>query len=157
MGVTKVQFRKLRRTAVDPRRGTPHSAGIDLATDKSFGIKCGERLIITTGLTAKLPKGTYGKLEPRSGLAAKFGIDPAAWFLDGCGEPVLAGVIDCDYRGELKIVLVNTGSKYAAFKAGEYVAQMIVRDYVDAEIEMVFGHEFDETDRGDGGFGSTDK
>ena len=155
MGIEKVQFRKLRRTAVTPRKGTLWSAGIDLATDKAFGIGPGERLLVTTGLAVMLPKDTYGKLEPRSGLAAKFGIDPASWFLDAGGKPVLAGIIDADYRGEIKIVLVNTGDKYAMFKAGECVAQMIVHTFVNAQIEMV-QDDFEETDRGDGGFGHTD-
>ena len=153
MGIETIEFTEVSDGATRPRRGTENSAGIDLAANKPFGIAPGQRWLVSTGLAVKLPRGTYGKLEPRSGLAAKFGIDPVSWFLEDTEKSVLAGVVDCDYRGELKIVLRNTGDKYAMFKAGEFIAQMIVRDYVEAEVAMV--STLSESTR-DGGFGHTD-
>ena len=99
--------------------------------------------MVPTGLAAEIPPGFYGRVAPRSGLAVKHGID------------VLAGVIDADYRGELKVPLINLGQQTVSFDAGERIAQLIIVPVVQAQFEIV--DEFVASDRGEGGFGSTGK
>jgi len=138
--------------ATEPRRGTAGSAGYDLYSTEEFELQSGERRLIKTGVGVILPKGTYGRIAPRSSLAYKMGID------------VLAGVIDRDYREPIGVILYNTSKETQRFKRGERIAQLIIeRCYLSNEVESEFldkenAKACDEwnTDR-EGGFGSTGK
>ena len=99
--------------------------------------------MIKTDLAIKVPSGTYGRIAPRSGLALKHGID------------VGAGVIDQDYRGNVKIILFNHGDSDYAIEQGERIAQLILEKIEIVELQEV--QDFISTERGERGFGSTDK
>lgn len=102
-----------------------------------------ERAMIPTGLHIALPDGTEAQIRPRSGLAAKFGISVL-------NSP---GTIDADYRGEIKVILVNLSNEPFVVNPGERIAQMVVARYEKVEWDQV--EVLDQTDRGEGGFGST--
>lgn len=140
MATFKVQ--KLVPNAVIPTRGTSGAAGYDLYSTDGFIIMPGHRVVIPTGLAIQLPAGTYGRIAPRSGLAVKHGVD------------VLAGVVDPDYTGELKVVLVNTDLRRAfMIRPGYRIAQLILENYTVAEVEET--PYVEQTERGQEGFGST--
>ena len=140
MATLKVQ--KLVPNAVIPTRGSIGAAGYDLYSTDGFIIMPGHRVVIPTGVAVELPAGTYGRIAPRSGLAVKHGVD------------VLAGVVDPDYTGELKVVLVNTDLRRAfMIRPGYRIAQLILENYTVAEVEET--PYIEETERGDCGFGST--
>ncbi len=137
-----LKVKKLVPNAVVPTRATPGSAGYDLYSTDGFIIMPGHRVVIPTGFALELPEGTYGRIAPRSGLAVKHGVD------------VLAGVVDRDYTGELKVVLVNTDLRRAfMIRPGYRIAQLILENYTVAEVEEV--PYIEETERADAGFGST--
>jgi len=138
-----IKIKLLSSTASVPSRGSKGSAGLDLACDHDFTLQPNERRLINTGIAITLPAGSWGEIKPRSGLAVKYGVD------------VMAGVIDQDYIGEVKVLLVNTGNRPLKCKAGERIAQMVVQNYISPNIIVV--PELVETDRGGEGFGSTDK
>lgn len=119
------------------------SAGCDLASTEYYLLKPGERKLFKTGLYMSITAGLYGRIAPRSGLAYKHGID------------VLAGVIDEDYRGEIGVILINFGQEEKTINVGDKIAQLIFEYYTRCEFEVV--NELDDTTRGTGGFGSTDK
>jgi dUTP pyrophosphatase len=120
---------------MDLRAAVDNSAPVTLAP--------GERAMIPTGLTIALPSGYEAQVRPRSGLAAKHGITCL-------NSP---GTIDADYRGEVKVILINLGQAPFVIKRGERIAQMIIAPVTRAELTVVT--ELDETMRGAGGFGST--
>lgn len=109
-----VKFKRLDPRATLPHRGSPYAAGLDLFSLESFEIKPNHRRKIKTGLAVQIPSGFYGRIAPRSGLAAAFGID------------VLGGVIDSDYRGEIVCVLINHGSESLLIGKGMRIAQLII-------------------------------
>ena len=123
-----------------PKRSSEEAAGLDLYASKDQTIKPGTRALVDTGIQIKLPSGTYGRIAPRSGMSVK-GID------------VSAGVIDRDYRGEVKVLLHNHGSTALEVKPGDRIAQLIVERIAMVDIEEV--ENLDATERGDKGFGST--
>ena len=129
-----------------PNYQTDDSAGADLcaAVDNAIVLGPGERAMIPTGLTIALPRGTEAQVRPRSGLAVKFGVTVI-------NAP---GTVDADYRGEIKVGLVNLGSEDFTIERGMRIAQMVIAPYIRAS----FGEtqdELPETLRGTGGFGST--
>lgn len=128
-----------------PAYATVQSAGMDIRAnlDSDIIIKPLERVIIPTGLFIALEAGTEAQIRPRSGLAAKNGITVL-------NTP---GTIDADYRGEIKVILVNLSNDEFIVKDGERVAQMIIAKYETIVFNEV--ESLDETDRGQGGFGST--
>jgi dUTP pyrophosphatase len=128
--------------AKTPTRGTPGACGLDLYSVGETELGHGDRALVPTGISVKLPPGTYGRIAPRSGLALKYGID------------IMAGVIDEDYRGEIMVLMINFGTESFKIKAGDRIAQFIVEKYLNCPIVTV--SSLDETDRGSGGFGSTD-
>lgn len=137
-----LNVKRLVPNAVLPARGTPGAAGYDLYSTDGFIIMPGHRVVVTTGVAVELPSGTYGRIAPRSGLAVKHGID------------VLAGVVDPDYTGEIKVVLVNTDLRRAfMIRPGYRIAQLILENYTSADVVEV--PYVPETHRGDDGFGST--
>ncbi|MDP3738466.1 MAG: dUTP diphosphatase [Hyphomonadaceae bacterium] len=130
-----------------PAYETADAAGMDLraavADDSSVTLKPGERAMIPTGLTIALPAGYEAQVRPRSGLAAKHGVTCL-------NSP---GTIDADYRGEVKVILINLGQEPFVVKRGERIAQMIIAPVTRAELKVVT--QLDDTKRGAGGFGST--
>jgi dUTP pyrophosphatase len=136
-----VKVRRLHPAAKLPERGSDLSAGADLSCLEAFTLEPGERKAVPTGLVVEIPPGWYGRVAPRSGLAGRHGID------------VLGGVVDCDFRGEILVLVVNHGDAPVSFNAGERVAQLIIERA--AICDFVLAEELSETARGDGGFGST--
>jgi dUTP pyrophosphatase len=134
-------IKKLVTHAVAPMRATEGSAGYDLSSAVDAVIPPNGRLAVSTGISIGLPEGTYGRVAPRSGLAFKYGID------------VFAGVIDADYRGEVKVILYNSGDQHFFIKAGDRIAQLILEVIKIPDVAVVL--EIDDTSRGTGGFGST--
>ena len=124
-----------------PTRGSAGAAGYDLSSTESVCVYPGKRVLISTGIAVKLPQGVYGRVAPRSGLAVKNGIQ------------VGAGVIDADYRGEVKVLLFNHGDMQFNVNVGDRIAQLICEKYEAPEVTLVTS--LDETNRGEGGFGST--
>lgn len=130
-----------------PSYSTPLSAGMDLRADISGPVVIGplERVLIPTGLRIELPQGFEAQVRPRSGLAAKYGITVL-------NAP---GTVDADYRGEIKVILINLSSQEFTVEPGERIAQMVVARHETVEWEEVA--ELEESSRGEGGFGSTGK
>lgn len=128
-----------------PFYATSNSAGMDLKANITVPITLGplERAIVPTGLYIALPEGTEAQIRPRSGLAAKHGITVL-------NTP---GTIDADYRGEIKVILVNLSNEPFTINGGERIAQMVVARYEHVEWDVVSA--LDATERGAGGFGST--
>lgn len=130
-----------------PQYETIHSAGVDIRADieESLTVMPLERVMVPTGLFVEIPSGYEIQVRPRSGLAAKHGITVL-------NSP---GTIDADYRGEIKIILVNLSSTPYILNPEERVAQLVLAQY--EQIEWETAHELSETERGTGGFGSTGK
>lgn len=128
-----------------PAYATGKSAGMDLKANIDEPVTLGplDRALIPTGLFIALPDGTEAQVRPRSGLAAKFGISVL-------NAP---GTIDADYRGEVKVILVNLSNEPFVVNPGERVAQMVVARYEKVDWDEV--EVLDDTERGEGGFGST--
>lgn len=130
-----------------PSFETAMSAGMDLRADleEVIVLRPGERKLIGTGLYLALEAGYEAQIRPRSGLAYKHGITVL-------NSP---GTIDADYRGEIKVLLINHGAESFEIQHGERIAQMVIAKYERVEFELV--DTLDETERGAGGFGSTGK
>jgi len=128
-----------------PEYATQFSAGLDLRANLSADIVLEplQRTLIPTGIFIELPEGYEAQIRPRSGLAVKHGISVL-------NSP---GTIDSDYRGEIKVILVNLSKENFVLKNNERVAQMVVSKYQKIEWESV--DSFSQTERGDGGFGHT--
>lgn len=159
---TRIPTQLLTEKATLPTRGSALAAGSDLYADLStvdketdknpsqvgwdadenlvVVLRPGERRLIKTGVALQIPEQYYGRIAPRSGLAYKHGID------------VMAGVIDSDYRGEIGVILINHGDIPFVVNHGDRVAQMIFTPYVRGYFEQ---SALADTDRADGGFGST--
>ena len=128
-----------------PEYATALSAGLDLKANITEPVTLNplERVLVPTGLFIALPEGTEAQVRPRSGLAAKHGITVL-------NSP---GTIDADYRGEIKVILVNLSNEPFVINPGERIAQMVVARFERAQWVEV--QELDSTERGEGGFGST--
>ena len=128
-----------------PEYATPQSAGMDLRAniDNQIVLKPMQRMLIPTGLYMALPAGYEAQVRPRSGLALKHGITVL-------NTP---GTIDADYRGEVKVLLINFSDTDFVINDGERIAQMVIAKHENAELIEV--DELDETERGDGGYGHT--
>ena len=130
-----------------PRHETDFSAGVDLRADveESVVLAPMERKLIGTGLKIALPNGYEAQVRPRSGLAYKHGITVL-------NSP---GTIDADYRGEIKVLLINLGTEVFTIQRGDRIAQMVVAPY--QKIKLIETDNLEETNRGEGGYGSTGK
>lgn len=143
------KIKKLVQHALTPYKAHSSDAGFDLfaclatSVGSSSFIAPGDRVLISTGLEIAVPEGYYGRVAPRSGLATK-GID------------IGAGVVDSSYRGELKILVINNGKTTFEVKHGLKIAQLILEKISTIDKVTVVA-SLDETERGEGGFGSTDK
>lgn len=143
-----LKIKKVRENAKIPQRATSGSAGLDLcaAIDEPIILKQGGTALIPTGIAIALPSSEYGAFVfPRSGLAVKHGI----------GLLNSVGVIDSDYRGEIMVGVINQIDKEYTVQPGERIAQMVIMPVSTMPVEEV--GELDETERADGGFGSTGK
>ncbi|MDU1904400.1 MAG: dUTP diphosphatase [Dysgonomonas sp.] len=130
-----------------PEYATEYSAGLDLRAniDADVTVLPLERVLIPTGLYIELPKGYEAQIRPRSGLALKHGISVL-------NSP---GTIDADYRGEIRVILVNLSKEAFVIKNGERICQMVIAQHAQVEWDEV--DFIDETERGAGGFGHTGK
>lgn len=136
-----IKIKKTHILAVTPTRSNPTDAGADLHAVEDCAIQPMERLVVNTGVCVEIPEGYYGRIAPRSGLAAKRGVD------------VLAGVVDSSYRGELKVVLFNSDKNMPFhIEAGDRIAQLIIEDHFNFEFIET---ELSDSDRGLAGFGSS--
>lgn len=136
-----LQVRFLNSKARMPEKKSALAAGYDLFSTENVTIDPGCRKLVSTGLSIALPPHSYGRIAPRSGLSVK-GID------------VGAGVIDADYRGEIKVLLINHHDQDSCcVQVGDRIAQLIVEALVPVQLQVQ--HELSETERGENGFGST--
>jgi dUTP pyrophosphatase len=126
-----------------PSRGTPGAAGFDLRSNVDAVIRPGNRMLIQTGFTVAIPHGWSGFVCPRSGLALKHGITVL-------NAP---GIIDADYRGELGVILQNLGDTRFQVNRGDRIAQLVLTRILVTDLQEV--DDLDDTERGEGGFGST--
>lgn len=140
----KLYVKKLSSKAIIPKRFSSGAAGYDMFSLTEDSIKPHSKGLISTGLVLMIPFGYYGRIAPRSSLASKNFID------------VGAGVIDSDYRGEIKILLFNFSDQEFKINEGDRIAQLIIEKIIIPEIEEVKEIN-EETKRGEGGFGSTGK
>lgn len=152
----KIRFKKLHPDAVIPKYATPGASGFDLVALEDVYISPGETRLIKTGLSVAVPAGYELQVRPRSGLSLKT-------LLRVANSP---GTVDSDYRGEVCVIMTNSGQKadvfgnghidnYETIKKGDRIAQGVICPVLQVEIEVV--ESLDETDRGAGGFGSTGK
>ena len=141
----KILIKRLSKEVSLPKYETSGSSGMDLSAniDAKINIEPGKTAIIPTGLALSIPKGFEVQIRPRSGLAAKQKISVL-------NTP---GTIDSDYRGEIKVILINLGQEPFKVEKGLRIAQMVVCPVVQAQLKEV--DDLNETKRGKGGFGST--
>ena len=130
-----------------PSYQTAYSAGLDLCAaipvDEPITLEAGERVAVATGLVIALPEGCEGQVRARSGRALR----------EGLAVLNAPGTIDADYRGEVRVLLVNLGAARIVIRRGDRIAQLVVAPFLRVDVEAV--SSLDETDRGAGGFGST--
>jgi dUTP pyrophosphatase len=140
----RLKVRKLREDAQIPRyaHGPEEDAGMDLCAVEAVSLAPGERRLVATGISIELPAGYEAQIRPRSGLALKYGIT----------LPNSPATIDPGYRGEIRVILQNTGSEVFHVAPGERIAQMVIARYEAVEWEE---GELSESERGGGGFGSS--
>ena len=142
-----IRVKRLNEKAIIPTYGSKEAAGADLyaCLDAPITVLPGEVAWVGTGIALEVPKGCAGLVYARSGLACKRGLAPAN----------KVGVVDSDYRGEIKVVLYNHSKDSQTIKPGERIAQFVITPVLTPPYEEV--NDLDETDRGVGGFGSTGK
>lgn len=139
----RIGFKKLHPDAQMPTYGSKQAAGADLRAIEEAILQPGERKLIKTGIAIELPAGLEAQIRPRSGLALKNGVTVL-------NTP---GTIDADYRGEIGVILINHGREEFRVAAGDRIAQMVLAAYVPGF--FVEKAELHQTERGEGGFGST--
>ncbi len=135
-----LKVRRVKSNAYIPTKGSCGSVGLDLYSTEEVTIEPGKYELVPTGLVLTLPVGTYGRVAPRSGLSTR-GID------------VKAGVIDPDYKGEVQVLLLNFGTESFTCSSGQRIAQLILEKVTLPKVEETWVVQ--ETQRGEGGFGST--
>ena len=128
-----------------PSYQTSGAAGLDICCSEDFVLSPMERKLVSTGIRMAIPEGYEAQVRPRSGLAIRHGISMV-------NTP---GTIDSDYRGEVRLILINFGAEAVQFNQGERIGQLVVCPVVRAHLKVV--NELDGTERGEGGFGSTGK
>jgi dUTP pyrophosphatase len=150
VGVIEMNVLIKRLHALDlplPHYQTPGSAGVDLyaANEEDIVIPVGGRVQVPTGIAISMPTDCEAQIRPRSGLALKYG-------LTLLNTP---GTIDSDYRGEIKVIVINLGDKEYTLKRGERIAQMVFSKVIQVKLQET--DQLDDTERGAGGFGHTGK
>lgn len=145
MTYTKMQIKKLNNRAIIPTRGSEYAAGYDLYAnnEQRLLINSGDTVKVGTGIAMEIPEGYFGAIFARSGLATKQGLRPA-----NC-----VGVVDSDYRGELIVALHNDSNEPREIMPNDRIAQLVIMPYL--TVDFVESDTLDDTDRGEGGFGST--
>ena len=145
MSTVTVQICRLHEDANVPRYMTDHAAGLDLcaALDQAVTLLPGDRMLVPTGLALAIPVGFEGQVRPRSGLALNKGVTLV-------NSP---GTIDADYRGEIKVIMINHGDHPFVIEHGDRIAQLIIAPVTHASLQVV--ETLNETQRGAGGFGHT--
>lgn len=145
--MVKVNIKKLNEKAVLPTYGSEYAAGADLyaCNEEKIVIKPHETVLIKTGIAMEIPEGYAGLIYARSGIASKRGLAPAN----------KVGVIDSDYRGEIMVALHNHSEKDGEIEPFERIAQLVVAPFLKVDFEET--EELSDTQRGEGGFGSTGK
>ncbi len=141
---SKLYIKKLYPNSIIPTKGSKEAAGYDLYArfeNLNVIIEPNSNLLVPTGIAMKIPYGYYGRIAPRSGFSVKTGLI------------INAGVIDSDYRGEVKILFQNHSNKYININNCEKVAQIIIEKI--AHCNIIETDNLDDTERGSGGFGST--
>lgn len=137
-----IKVKKIHELAIIPKRNNQTDAGADLYSVQDLTIPPQSRAMVSTGISIEIPPGFYGRIAPRSGLAVKNGID------------VLAGVCDSSYRGEVKVVIINTDKeKDFEITYGDKIAQIIIEQHFN--FDFIESEELSESIRGDNGFGSS--
>lgn len=137
-----IKFKLLTNYAKAPERATTHSAGFDIYAPSSVDIPPGQSWLVGSGVSTAIPEGWVGVINPRSSIASKKKVR------------VGARVIDADYRGEIFINLHNDGDQVYEIRKGDRIAQLVVSPFMGDSIVVV---DLDDTERGNGGFGSTGK
>jgi dUTP pyrophosphatase len=143
VAVDELCVRLLRPDARPPARTRAGDAGFDLSAVEDFALAPGERAVVGTGVAIALPPGVAGLVVPRSGLAARHGIS----VVNG------PGLVDPEYRGELRVILVNLGEEPFAGHAGDRIAQLLLVPFAAPAVRLV--DELAATERGEDGFGSS--
>ena len=137
----KISAKKLYPDAQLPQMIKAGDAAMDFYSYKDYAIQSGEKVIVETGVAIAIPRGYWGNVRDRSGLAAKHAIH------------TLGGVFDSNYRGEVQIIIINLGKEIYNIKKGDRICQMIIERHEDLEVEEVA--ELDETNRGENRFASS--
>ena len=136
-----IKIKKLSKTATIPKYANPGDAGMDFYSNETIHLQPNERKLISTGISMTIPNGYVGLIWDKSGLANKHGLK------------TMAGVIDSGYRGEIKVLVHNLSNQSYVIETGKKIAQMLIQPVVSANITE---HDsLEDTDRGEGGFGST--
>ena len=145
--MSSIRVKKLNENAIIPTYGSAEAAGADLyaCLDEPIVVQPGQVAWVSTGIALEVPKGCAGLVCARSGMACKRGLAPAN----------KVGVVDSDYRGEVKVVLLNHSNEPQTIQPGERIAQFVITPILTPAYEEVT--DLDKTDRGIGGFGSTGK
>jgi dUTP pyrophosphatase len=139
---TKLFVKRIIPESVLPTRGSKYAAGLDLYASETVCIETGSfDCLVSTGISMVIPHGYYGRIAPRSGFSVKYGLI------------LNAGVIDSDYRGEIKILFNNFTKMDVVIQKGDKIAQIIIEKIALLDVEEV--EHLDDTERGDKGFGST--
>lgn len=139
----EIKIKKLSADAILPKKAHPSDAGYDLFANEAMTVLPGESVLISTGIAIALPPFTEAQIRPRSGLALKYQVTVL-------NSP---GTIDADYRGEIKIIIINHGREPFAVTKGIKIAQMVIAPILATSLEEV--DELSSTQRGQGGFGSS--
>ena len=145
LAATTLQVRLLHPEAVAPQRAHPGDAGYDLRCTEPFALEPGARAVVPTGVAVALPDGCAGLVVPRSGLAARRGLS----VVNG------PGLIDPNYRGEIRVVLVNLGAERFEAAAGDRIAQLLVVPFAAPAVAVVGALRRGGDERGEAGFGSS--
>jgi dUTP pyrophosphatase len=141
MNKIKIKVKRLNPDAVLPKYAHEGDAGMDLFSCEDIIVKAGERSLVSTGLSIEFQEGYVALIWDKSGLAAKKGIK------------TMGGVIEYTYRGEYKVVMLNTSKEDHVIKKGDKIAQLLIQPIMSAEVEEV--SELSRSVRGESGFGST--
>ncbi len=139
----QIKFKKLNENAIAPNYAYQFDAGMDLFCSENISIEPNQRVQVSTGIAMEIPGGFVGLIWDKSGLSHKSGLK------------TLGGVIDSQYRGEIKIGIINLSDEIFHFEVGQKVAQMLIQKV--EQVDLVESMELSETNRGEGGFGSTGK
>lgn len=139
----QIKFKKLKEDAIAPNYAFEFDAGMDLFCSENTSVFVGERVQVSTGISMEIPEGYVGLIWDKSGLSHKSGLK------------TLGGVVDSQYRGEIKVGIINLSKEDFVFEKGQKVAQMLIQKV--EQIDLLETENLSDTSRGDGGFGSTGK